>query len=286
MGKTYRTTGLILKATAFGEADRLLTILSPDHGIIRAIAPGARKHKSSLRGRCELFVVNDFFLITGRSLDRLTQVETQYSYQGLSQHLGKLAAGHYLAELALHLAGSGEPQPEIYHLLNEHLRRLEAIPPRTDHTNTQLLAQLNQGIFHLLAIAGIAPQVQRCCVGGQPFTVDFSPHFYGGFSIEAGGLIQLSPGRSLSEEPPATHPIREKPLKIDSQLNAHEINLLQHLGQKELPPLSELFPQLSQEQQTVICLRLENLLRDYIQYHCDRAIRSAQLLEDCIPLAF
>ncbi|NJP21762.1 MAG: hypothetical protein HC763_25260 [Hydrococcus sp. CRU_1_1] len=71
MTKTYQATGIILKGMPLGEADRLLTILSPEYGLIRAVAPGARKHKSRLRGRSELFVVNQWLIVKGRSLDKL-----------------------------------------------------------------------------------------------------------------------------------------------------------------------------------------------------------------------
>ena len=49
MSRTYQATGINLKGMPLGEADRLVTILSPEYGLIRAVAPGARKHKSKLR---------------------------------------------------------------------------------------------------------------------------------------------------------------------------------------------------------------------------------------------
>jgi DNA repair protein RecO (recombination protein O) len=79
--KTYQATGIILKGMPLGEADRLVTILTSEFGLIRGVAPGARKPKSSLRGRCELFVVNQFSLAKGRSLDKITQAETLISTQ-------------------------------------------------------------------------------------------------------------------------------------------------------------------------------------------------------------
>jgi DNA repair protein RecO (recombination protein O) len=51
MSRTYQTTGINLKSSPIGEADRLVTILTSDYGLIRVIAPGARKPKSSLGGR-------------------------------------------------------------------------------------------------------------------------------------------------------------------------------------------------------------------------------------------
>jgi DNA repair protein RecO (recombination protein O) len=50
MSQTYRATGINLKAVPMGETDRLITVLTPEFGLVRGIAPGSRKHKSRLGG--------------------------------------------------------------------------------------------------------------------------------------------------------------------------------------------------------------------------------------------
>ncbi|UWU45655.1 Recombination protein O N terminal [Limnospira platensis C1] len=50
MSRTYKATGIILKAIPLGESDRLLTILTPEFGLMRVVAPGARKSRSRLGG--------------------------------------------------------------------------------------------------------------------------------------------------------------------------------------------------------------------------------------------
>ena len=76
MSRTYKATGINLKAMPMGEADRLVTVLTKEQGVIRAIAPSARKHKSRLGGRSGLFVVNELLLTRGKSLDKILQAET------------------------------------------------------------------------------------------------------------------------------------------------------------------------------------------------------------------
>jgi DNA repair protein RecO (recombination protein O) len=51
MSRTYKATGINLKTQVLGESDKIVTILTPEFGLIRAVAPGARKHNSSLGGR-------------------------------------------------------------------------------------------------------------------------------------------------------------------------------------------------------------------------------------------
>ncbi len=273
MSQTYTVKGINLKAVPLGETDRLLTILTPEAGIIRAIAPGARKHNSRLAGRSSLFVINELLVSSGKSLDRIVQADTLYSFPGLSKDLGKLTAGQYLAEIVLYQAVSHQSQDSLFRLLQEHLERIEATEP------DQVLARLVQATFHLLALAGLAPQVYRCCrtqIDIQPPLVN--PRWRIGFSAAFGGL--LFPG--------------EEHRKTLVRLNSLEVAVLQRLAEAELPDLGNLlekatlFPQCPPtppiESDTPLSypppwLALERALRGYVEYHFDRTIRSATLID-------
>ena len=184
MGGTYKATGINLKSIPLGESDRLLTVLTREFGLIRAIAPGARKHKSSLRGRSNLFVINNLLLVKGRSLDKVIQAESIESFPLIGSNLGKLTAGQYLAELALCQALADQPQPELFALLWEHLTRL-------DQRSTSLtLASLVQVTYHLLAYSGLTPQVFRCCLTQNQIIPDLSnPNWSAHFDAASGGII-------------------------------------------------------------------------------------------------
>ncbi|MGH2415709.1 MAG: DNA repair protein RecO [Microcystaceae cyanobacterium] len=303
MSRTYQATGIILKGMPLGEADRLVTILTPEFGLIRAVAPGARKHKSRLRGRSELFVVNQLLLAKGRSLDKITQVETLESYPGLSRDLGKLSASQYLAELVLCLALSEQPQTELYELLNEHLRRLEQL---ADSQN--LSAHLAQAVFHILALAGMAPQVHHCCLTQTSLSANFNdPRWRVGFSFDAGGLIRLTAETSeiiqpstFSSPSPHTSPSPPSPssppspflnpasaARINTKLGAVELTLLQHLGSQTLPqPFQFLPPESFNPSVDVAWVKVERLLRDYAQYHFGRSFRAAALVDTLSSLDF
>ena len=258
MSQTYQATGINLKGIPFGERDRLLTILTPELGIIRAVAGGARKYQSRLRGRSELFVVNQLLLVKGRSsLYRLTQAETLCTYSKLGQHLGKLAVSQYLAEIVLSFALSDQPQPELFTLLTEHLQRIETCAVSQDAFPPNLFPLLNQGIFHLLSLAGLAPQLYQCCLSQRPIQLDeTNPHWRVGFSYQAGGII-------LHPEQPVNH-----------LLNIGELKLLQQLSQSTLP--------VNFCAEVAHLKTIEKLLRNYTEYHFHRSIRSANLLDTLI----
>lgn len=295
--KTYKATGINLKTKPFGEADRLVTILTKEQGLVRLIAPNARKQKSSLTGRSGLFVVNELLISQGKSMDKILQAETIESFPKLAIDLKKLTAAQYLAELVLQQALSDHPQVELFYLFLEHLSRIEAATAQT------VLPHLTHAAFQLLAIAGVAPQMYRCCLSGDPIEPEIgNPTWRIAFSVEAGGAVTLSALEEWQAEKRAAfqpdHPERivshsaeilrvaERPVQFASrkridrptQLGAVQVSILQQLATPQLPHLDpDCLPQgLSSD---LAWLSIERLLRQCAYYHFDHAIRSAKLIE-------
>lgn len=280
MSRTYRATGINLKSMPMGESDRLLTILTREWGLIRAIAMGARKHNSRMAGRSGLFVTNDLMLARGKSLDKITQAETLASYPGLSQDLKKLTASQYLAELVLAQALSDQPQEDLFDLLSAQLAQLARSP------DALVLAHLLGSVLQLLALAGIAPQVTACCLTQMPLLPDPDTPDGGpvGFHIAAGGTINLA---ALEQVSPAQG---KTPLMPGvSRLPALELELLQQLVEPATSELEGCLPDVAPEQVNAypveIWLAVERLLRQYAQHHFDRPIRSGNLIETCFAPA-
>lgn len=273
MSSLYKVTGIVVKGHPFGESDRLVTLLSPEYGLVRAVVPGARKHRSQLRGRTELLVVSEFLLVRGRSLDRVSQADTLTSHGGLSRDFAKLAAGQYLAELVSHLSVSDLFQAELYTLLLEHLQRLEVVSVTADDRVLVIVSHLTQALFHLLAIAGLAPQIQQCSITQEPLIANFTdPRWRAGFSYALGGVLQL-------EHRPTS-------LKINHRLTALELELLQHLAAPSLPNGDRWAAQQQIFTLETAWLRLERLLRDYTEHQIDKPIKTATLIDSLAPLAF
>ena len=257
-----------------GEHDRLLTILTKEHGLIRAVAAGARKHRSAMAGRSGLFVVNDLQISVGRNMDRIKHAEVLQSFVGLGKTLAKLTAAQYLSELALMQALSAQPQEELFLVLVEHLNRIQ------DAENQNVLAHLNHGTYHLLAIAGFAPQVHSCCISQSPVIANREQQKWkAGFSIVGGGVINLeitdlaSDGNpnSDSAESSMSEAIHNR---ISHYLTASELLAMQELAQTDLADNIL-------ETNTSDWLAVERLLRAYAQYHFDRPIQSSALIDNC-----
>ena len=294
--RTYRATGINLRSKPSGEADRLMTILTKEYGLIRVIAPSARKQKSSLAGRSGIFVVNDLLIAQGKSMDKITQAESLQSFPKLSLDIRKLTAGQYLVELALQQALSEQSQESLYYLLLEHLDRLEAAPL------DRILPHLTHAIFQLLALAGVAPQLYRCCLSGSALDPELgNPLWRAMFSVEAGGLVSVDALREsntrhdradsspeLLEETNGDGVIRvmERPMRIYNtryiprpvQLGAIQVSMMQQLASSELPILDLAALPMGMTSDRA-WLSIERLLRQCAQYHFDRPIRSARLMD-------
>lgn len=298
MSKTYKATGINLKTQPLGESDKIVTILTQEFGLIRAVATGARKQNSSLGGKMGMFVINELLISPGKNLDIIIEAQTIKNYPGLSKNLGKLAASQYLAEIVLCQSLSEQPQIEIYELFNKYIQRIEDIP----RTETKcVIAFLVQGVFQLLDLAGLRPQVEFCCLTQRFLTPDWkNPHWQVGFSIPSGGIIcleawknlqqQIEQGKwedqkmngktktnvpntqSLASDPSDKTVFYQQELPIVSYLlNGKELFMLQHLSEIEIIQIDAA--------DYSGWLAVEQVLRQYVQYHLGRPIHSATLID-------
>lgn len=266
MGKIYQVEGIILKKQPLGENDLLITMFSPDRGLVKAVAPLARNHKSHLRGKTELLIVNHFSIAMGKTLDRILEVDTIESYGNLSRSIEKLTVSQYLVELVLNLAITQEAQPDLYSIFREHLYRIEKIAE-----NESLFPYLSQAVFHCLAITGVAPNAYYCMQSQHPIHPNFEQKGWKvGFSFEAGGVIK----NNLSS------------MSIDLNLNAIELTLLQSLSAKTVFAIPETIPpSYPHDDIKKAWIKIAKILKDYLEFYLGHALKSAQMMTDVLMTA-
>lgn len=121
----YKAQATLLRRHSLGEADRILTVLSAEHGKLKLVAKGVRRGKSKLAGHLEPFIVTNLHIAKGRNLDVITSARGQRYYQLASGDLTKLALSHLLLEICDKVLPEAEPHPEAFYLLTEVLEALE-----------------------------------------------------------------------------------------------------------------------------------------------------------------
>lgn len=174
--------GIVIRGFPFGEADRVVVLLSPNTGKIRAVAKGVRKTKSRFGGRLEPFTHVDLVLYEGRNLGTITQVSVIEAFPELRSNLDRVLAAGTMVEVADAITHEGEGALRAFLLLQRGLRALEAGPRHPDLVAAYLLKAA--------AVVGVAPAFDHCAGCGR--TDDLTR-----FSFAAGGVLcerDLVPG--------------------------------------------------------------------------------------------
>ncbi|MDB5160974.1 MAG: repair protein RecO [Candidatus Saccharibacteria bacterium] len=122
--KQVTTQAIVLTRTDFGEADRIITFLTPDKGKVRVIAKAVRKSKSKLAGGIELFSTSDISYVVGRGdISTLTSSRLITYYGNIVKDLERTGAGYEFIRL-LHKATEEQTEPAYFHLLEKSFKAL------------------------------------------------------------------------------------------------------------------------------------------------------------------
>ncbi|HUS21386.1 MAG TPA: DNA repair protein RecO [Aeromicrobium sp.] len=177
----YRDSGVVLRTHKLGEADRIITLLTRERGVVRAVAKGVRKTSSRFGGRLEPFMHVDLQLAEGRSLDIITQVETLNPFaRDLGSDYPAYTAGTAMLETAERLVSEdGEPAVQQVQLLVGALKALVG-----GRSTPSLILDSYQ--LRALAVAGFAPSFDACARCGA---VPDSGGSHRSFHAPSGGIL-------------------------------------------------------------------------------------------------
>jgi DNA repair protein RecO (recombination protein O) len=174
---TYHDEGVVLTTAKLGEADRIITMLTKEHGKIRAVARGVRRSKSRFGARLEPFMRSDVLISQGRNLDRISQAASIASYaDAICGDFDLYANGSVILETMNKLVNTEhESATEQYMLLVSALASLS----RHRHDPHMISASY---VMRSLALAGWLPRFDSCVVCGRSDGLEF-------FSVPAGGAM-------------------------------------------------------------------------------------------------
>lgn len=192
--RLYRTEAVVLRRGDLGEADRILTVYSPEHGKLRLVAKGVRKVRSRKAGHLEPFTRVELQIARGHDLDVITQAEALSMHTGLQHDLERFGYAAYVVELMDRFTVQEGESRGLYRLLVDSLDRLaEPCEPAAVVGYYQL---------RLLDLLGYRPELFRCLgCGAEIRPVD---QF---FSAAAGGVLCPDCG-------PRRHDVRSLPLSV------------------------------------------------------------------------
>lgn len=174
MAATIKIQGIIIDRRAFGEADRILTILTLNQGKIEAIAKAVRRPHSKLGGHLELFYIVDFILAPGRTWYIVTEAQLVKRFPVLYNNLDLAQTAGYLGRLIKLTFQPGEPHPKIYRSLLDSLQNLAQAP--------DMLTLCFE--WNLLKDLGYWPELTKCVCCENNIDIENLA-----FAIQDGGLV-------------------------------------------------------------------------------------------------
>lgn len=141
------TKALVIKEQTIGESDRLITLLSAEHGLIRAFVRRAKLAKSRSASATSLFAYGDFSLYRGKdayTVDDVTPIEVFFD---LRKDIERLALAQYFAQLSFEIGAEEQPCEELLRLMLNSLH---------------LLCKGSKGLLHIKAVF----EFRAMCLGG------------------------------------------------------------------------------------------------------------------------
>lgn len=238
----YRDQAIVLRTQKLGEADRIISLFTKEHGRIKAVAKGVRRTKSRFGARLEPASYVDLQLYTGRTFDTITQVVSIENYGDvLSSDYQSWTVTNAILESAERFT-QAEHEPALQHYLLV-TGSLKALAERKYDASLILDAYL----LRSLAVAGYAPSLTICSRCDAP-----GPHKF--FSLQGGGSVCASCKPSASPAPATA--------TLDLMANLLTGNWDQ-ASASESKNRSE----------------ASGLIAAYLQWHLERGLRSLPLVE-------
>lgn len=186
--ESYRDRALVVRTHDFGEADRIVVLLTRDHGIVRGVAKGVRRSKSRFGSRLQLFVELDVQLYPGRNLSTISGADTVgYYASGIIDDFKRYSAASAILEIASSIAPM-EQGPYLFEATTSALQRMQ----NAEHP----VLLLDEYMLRAMDHAGWAPSLFDCAQCGRP-----GPHT--AFHPGAGGAVCLYCRPQGSAEVPA-----------------------------------------------------------------------------------
>jgi DNA repair protein RecO (recombination protein O) len=199
MKRSFRTEGIILKNNRFGEIHKGVLFLSPDQGLLDAVAYGAYSGKGKLRSITNPLCAGTLFLYFDpvKETRKITDMDCREFFEGIRGSVAKFFTASVWLETVLKTFGGDSPH--IFALLQESLRLLDTAPEE------RISLLLVQFLWRYMELSGSAPGLEECSRcgklrgdrdmllyyrGAQGFLCDECA----GPAAAGEGLLALSPG--------------------------------------------------------------------------------------------
>jgi DNA repair protein RecO (recombination protein O) len=164
--RLYRTHAVVLSRRDYNDADRILTVFTPDLGKRELLAKGVRKTTSRKAGHLEPLAHTSLLVAQARTWDIITEAVTVESFRHLREHLEAIGCASYLCELVSSFTQADDESQPLWALLLFALRTLDEYSRGAVQFEPPLFLRWFE--LHLLSYSGFQPQFFHCLGCEQP----------------------------------------------------------------------------------------------------------------------
>lgn len=242
--RVYHTDAIVLSRFNFGEADRILSVLTPSLGKLRVIAKGIRRPTSRFASHTELLSLTHLTLAKGRDLDVVSGAQLQGGYWSVREDLDAMGNASHCAELVEQLLQERDSHPGLFRALRSALELLDS------GANPNLIGRWFE--LTILSSVGFRPDLYRCV--GCRNDVEAQPNPLSG---RLGGML-CSSCRSTDAQAPELSVTAQKLLRV---LDRDGITVALRLS---IP--------------VEVVAEMGDALHAFTQHHVDRDMRSMRVM--------
>lgn len=179
----HKWEGIVIKVRAYGESNKIVTLMTREAGKVAVMARGAKKPRSRLASVTQPFTIGAFMVMHTSGMGTLQQGEHMQTLRYVQQDIVATAYASFIVELVDRVVEEGQSQPYVYDVLYQ---ALQAIEEEYDPEAISLFVE-----WKLLPFIGVQPIVHQCAACGATdgeFAFSFSE---GGFLCHR--CFQLDP---------------------------------------------------------------------------------------------
>lgn len=202
----YKCTGIILKTTKLGEADKILSIYSPELGLVRAVAKSARKANNSFGSKAQVLSYCDFLIGKGRNLDIVSQAKLLNDFRHLRKNYEALTFSCFFLDILENITVKDEHYDENFELLMHFLESLDALAKAADQNfNLKFYVLVTHYLWDLINGLGYKPNLDSCSITHKS---KHPKHIAKYYDFENGGITSTAGYEQFSLDSPYQDYIR------------------------------------------------------------------------------
>jgi DNA repair protein RecO (recombination protein O) len=167
---------MVLRTIRLGEADRIVTLMTEQHGKVRAVAKGVRRTRSKFGARLEPLSHVALLGWQGRGdLDIVNQAEVIDTNRAVREDLDRMAAAMSMLEAVDQIGQERHANPRLYEML------VGAVTALADRDPSMVATAF---FLKVLALEGSAPVLDLCVSCGED-----DPSLLVAFDLAEGGVL-------------------------------------------------------------------------------------------------